>query len=65
MKISKVIKELAIVLNSYGDIEVYLQNSPQPDKPILSNATFFIVPERYDCNDGTIENICNIRKWLY
>jgi len=65
IKTSKVIKELAIILSAYGDVEVYLQNTPKSDQAIQGNANFFIVQERYDCNDGTIENICNIRDWLY
>jgi hypothetical protein len=60
MKISKVIRELKVIKNTYGDIETQLQNEPDTNHPIVGFSNFFIVPEMYDT-----ETICNIRWWLY
>jgi len=62
MKISSVIRELEAVIETYGDIEVQLQNTPEEaDKPIVGYESFFIVPEEYEGG----ETVCNIRWWPY
>jgi len=60
MKISVLIEELQYVLESYGDIEAQLQNSPSDNELIINEAQFFVVPEEYE--DGFF---CNIRTWPY
>ena len=61
MKISKVIQELEGIKKVYGEIEVQLQNHPEPGEQVIGNENFWIVPEEYEDD----EVLCNIREWPY
>jgi len=61
MKLSKLIAELENVKKEYGDVEVQLQNNPDPGEPIVGYESFFIVPEDYEEE----RTICNLRTWPY
>ena len=62
MQISKVIKELEVIRDEHGELRVFLQNSPKPGEDMVSNESFFIVPEQYDEPN---EVHVNIRTWPY
>ena len=71
MKASELINELQSILKSYGDLPVFLQNSPKLQVPdmIMSEDVNFVIPEQYDTEEGVLDPYdgwqINLRSWPY
>lgn len=61
MKSSELIKTLKHIQDTYGDVEVALQNKPKKGKHVEATDNFFIVPEYYGVEGWR----CNLRTWPY
>lgn len=62
MEIEKLINELKHIMESYGNINVQLQDDGSRNKDgIIAGHTIFIVPEEYEGG----EMVCNLRWWPY
>ena len=65
MKIMDLINELNNVAETYGDIEVQIQDDGKGKTGmIVGHESFFVVPELYDDpNNEKGETLCNLRWW--
>ena len=63
MKLSEVLKTLEHIKGKYGDVEVYLQAPEADEGESVAHELFFIVPELYRPEDGSL--VVNMRTWPY